>query len=408
MALEQEGLEKKSLSKGLESIQKKQFSQIWPIWESISNTLKSDEKTLFSLLEKAPKHLSCVEAVDRYINNFNDYWLYKEMKTIWWPYDYMNRKHQKSFAKAYFIGFLKKNFEFCDKKWYAKMAQAMRYNYKDEQWIWLESSSWNSYDSSEYIYPDTSTWEDFKWEPHEKRREYEYHWMKREYNKLWISKNLNEKNIWTELFNRITWLLLSKDDEQTNYERVWAIMFLEKYIPHEFRNMKISRDRNFPWLSRQERHYIDDHIEHDIEYHYEDITKGIEEMNPTQSQREMIKSWMHKIYTARELMYSAYAWKNNNRISKIDKIINLPVFKKMRYWVAVSLLVVSWLLLDENNKNIDSSIYNVSWIEEYQEEVAREYWLWESYSDWTDFFTMDFVGYEALKRAIKDQKWIDI
>ena len=91
---------------------------LWPIKDALKLGIKINEKQLFSALPKWPSNLSIQDTVDRYINNFNDYNIFADMQRNWTAKDYMEREHQKSFAKAYFVPLLQKVLNFCHKKWY--------------------------------------------------------------------------------------------------------------------------------------------------------------------------------------------------------------------------------------------------------------------------------------------------
>jgi len=412
MALKQEHEELHALeNEDLSSLPTSWNKEVWDIITRSWDFSHLNENRILSLLSKAPEWIWLNETVNWYIENFKDYWIFEDMKSKRSPYEYMAWKHQKTFTKAYFVPLLEKIFHFCDKKWYKDLAQAMFYNYRDEKWERLDSTLWNEYDKESYEYPEASEWEEYKIEPHENWREYEYNWLKREYSTVWKKKNLPWRNAGTQIFNTITWWLLSWDDERVNFERIWAVMFLEKFIPFEFEHMRVSRDKNFPWLSAREKHYINDHIEHDAEFHFEDILNGIKTMQLNDDQKKMIVDWMHKIYMWREFMYSAFAKQMNSWM--VQRIIRLPIFKKMKYWVAASLLIISGLFLDnfENNwTDISMWIYDIDDIELYEKEVATKMWVWDEYSSWasTDFAMIDYVWYEAMRKAILDQKWKDI
>ena len=272
-------------------------------------------------------------------------------------------------------------------------------------------SRWNALYSPEYM-----PWEEYKWEAHEQRREYEYNGLSREYEKKWDFQEITKewRNSWMRIFNAITWELLSKDNDNSGYEAIGAVMFLEKFIPHEFKFMQIARDKLFPWLDNKEKHYIDDHIIHDEKFHYQDIIKWINSMNLDEKEKELIASGIHKIYMWREFMFSAFA--NQIKPSTITKILNIPIMQYIsKYWIAAS--IVLWMSLFwkyERNKHKDTqivnNIYEIENIEQYEEKIAKENWVREEYSSWksTDFLMVDYIWYEAMRAAIKDQKWIDI
>lgn len=408
MALPQEAQEhnilysKKELPYNLKTL-------LWPIKKELQSSIQTNKDWLYSILPYAPSNLSIEESIDRYIENFNDYDVFSDMKSRS-EKDYMEREHQKSFAKAYFVPLLNKVLEFCHKKWYIDMAQAMAYNIKDEtgqwpEWEWLEVYQ----DEIHYISPKYLEWEEYKWEAHEKRREYEYNWLIREYKKVWNLEEVTKqwRNIGIQLFNIITWDLLSTDDDKSWYEAIGAIMFLEKFIPHEFKFMQIARDKLFPWLNKKEKHYIDDHIIHDEEFHYQDIIKWLNHMNLNEEEKASIVNGIHKIYMWREFMFSAFA--NHIKPSTITKILNIPIIQYIKkYWIAASIVLWISIMWDTNISNDD--FYQVSNIKQYEEKIAKENWVREEYSSWksTNFVMMDYIWYESLREAIKDQKWVDI
>ncbi len=46
---------------------------------------------------------------------------------------------------------------------------------------------------------------------------------------------------------------------------------LEDMVPHEYEFLIPMRDKLFPNLTDRERHYMNDHAKHDVEYHAKDI-----------------------------------------------------------------------------------------------------------------------------------------
>ena len=217
-----------------------------------------------------------------------------------------------------------------------------------------------------------------------------------------------------KIFNIITWELLSTENENNWYEAIGAVMFLEKFIPHEFKFMQTARDKLFAWLDKKEKHYIDDHILHDEEFHYQDIIKWIENMNLNEEEKASIVNGIHKIYMWREFIFSAFA--NQIKPSTITKILNIPMMQYIKkYWIAAS--IVLWMSLlwkyewnNHKNTQIVNNIYEIENIKQYEEKIAKENWVREEYSSWksTNFVMIDYIWYESLRQAIKDQKWVDI
>lgn len=423
MALKQENQETSFLSQSVGvDFSPLILKLIWPIKSDLQQNLWSfDLQWLYKAFPKVPSDLPLDKTVDYCIIHFKDFWLLENMTTKRDAHQYMQREHQKSFAKAYFVPLLEKVFHFCDSQWHTQMAQAMLYNIKDETGKWIASESGHLYDQDSYIYPEGKPWEEYKLEPHEKRREYEYQWLAREYLKLCKGKvmELGSKNIWIEIFNMVTRELLSTNTEQSNYECIGVVMFLEKFIPHEFTYMQKARDRLFPWLTNKERHYIDDHILHDAEFHYEDILKWIDDMSLSDQQKQWIVCGIHKIVVARECSYSAFVQQIKPTI--IAKIVQMPAIRKMKYGVTASLLLglslagmngISDYITSKNSDDYYTWLYDVKDIEKYEKKAAtkhgelayKEYFSWKS----ENFTLVDVIGLEALKMAVKEQKKVDI
>jgi Spy/CpxP family protein refolding chaperone len=99
---------------------------------------------------------------------------------------------------------------------------------------------------------------------------------------------------------------LRNKTEQYQYMKIWAVAFAETVIPLEFTYMQEARDRLFPGLTPQERHYMDDHIAHDVEFHMRDILVWLAEMNLTPEQEQRIKDGMYLYYIGRSFMYSDF------------------------------------------------------------------------------------------------------
>lgn len=268
----------------------------------VTNWLDLD--IILSMLPYPNKNLKYEETVDYYINalkNLPWYNVLCDMKNRTEDI-YIQYTHQKTFVKWYFVPLLQQIFDFCDKEEYIQMAYAMLYNIKDESWNRQESKHWNTYSKKWYNYPIVKPWEEYKWEPHFMRRKYEYEWLIREY---WKKIN-KERNSWVKIFNYLLWKLLINKSRKWEFMKIWAIAAAEKIIPDEYIYMKEARNRLFPRLNQKERHYIDDHIKHDIEYHFEDIKKWIDEIKLSDEEEWWIKEWMHLFFIWRASIYSSF------------------------------------------------------------------------------------------------------
>jgi len=388
----------------------RQKRALGPIKHHLATTRQFDIAKLLKTLSPAPSDLWYEETVDWYtaklteFDSFNILWDIKNRNRD----KYMKLEHQKSYAKAYFVPLLEAVFDFCDKKWYTQMAQAMRFNIKDESWIRPVSKTNKVYDDSPYTYPVFTQEEKYKGEPHASRRAYEYNWLQREY---WTVIR-DERNVGMIVFNYLTWTLLNNSSEQYDFMKIGAVAAAEKIIPIEFIYMKEARDRLFPWLTQKEKHYMDDHILHDAEYHFKDILVWLEAMNLTSEQELWTKEWMHLYYVWRAYMYSSF--KKQIEPKALAKILSLPpVFSKFKYAAAASAIIcmsILWMKSLMQNKNDPTDLYKVTNIGKYEAIVAREAWVYDEYMSWTstNFTMIDYVSYEALRRAIIAQKWVDI